>query len=46
MGRELEALAERLADGSMAPLIMHAAGSKKLTARERREIRELLRRRK
>ncbi len=44
VGQQLEALAEKLTDGSLAPLIMHAVASQKLSPRERREIRDLLRR--
>lgn len=45
-GDQLEALAEKLTDGSMVPLILHAVSTKKLTAEERNEIRRLLDRRK
>jgi predicted transcriptional regulator len=42
VGRQLEALAEKLTDGSMVPIIMHVVGNKKLTAEEREQIRRLL----
>jgi BlaI family transcriptional regulator, penicillinase repressor len=41
-GDQLEALAAKLTDGSMVPFILHAVSSKKLTPKERQEIRELL----
>lgn len=43
---QLEALAEKLTDGSFVPFILHAVSAKKLTAEERAEIRRLLDRRK
>jgi BlaI family penicillinase repressor len=42
VGEELEALAEKLTDGSLVPLIMHAVDARKLTAAERRELRAML----
>lgn len=45
VGGQLEALAEKLTEGSIAPLIMHAVESEKLSAEERRAIRKLLDRR-
>ncbi len=39
---ELEKLAERLGDGSIAPLIMNLVEHKRLTKREAAEIRKLL----
>jgi BlaI family transcriptional regulator, penicillinase repressor len=39
---ELEALADRLGDGSIAPLIMHLVEKKRLTRKEATEIRKLL----
>jgi predicted transcriptional regulator len=45
VGEQLESLAKKLTDGSMIPFIMHAVQNAKLTARARREIRELLQRR-
>jgi BlaI family penicillinase repressor len=44
-GNHLEALAEKLTDGSIVPFILHAVESKQLTAKERNEIRRLLDRR-
>ena len=41
-GRQLDAMAAKLTDGSMVPFIMHAVGSPKLTPKERKEIRQLL----
>jgi predicted transcriptional regulator len=41
-GNQLEALAAKLTDGSMVPFILHAVSSKRLSAKERHEIRELL----
>ena len=43
---QLEALADKLTDGSLVPFILHAVGSRKLSAAERDEIRRLLDRRK
>jgi BlaI family transcriptional regulator, penicillinase repressor len=45
-GDQLEALAAKLTDGSMVPFILHAVSSKKLSPKERQEIRELLESRK
>jgi predicted transcriptional regulator len=42
VAKQLEALAERLTDGSLAPLIMQAVSRQRLTAEERRQIRALL----
>ncbi len=42
VGREIESLAEKLTDGSMAPLLMHAVRSAELTEIQRRELRALL----
>jgi predicted transcriptional regulator len=41
-GDQLEALAAKLTDGSMVPFILHAVSSKKLSPKERQEIRDLL----
>jgi predicted transcriptional regulator len=41
-GNQLEALAAKLTDGSMVPFILHAVSSRRLSAKERQEIRELL----
>jgi BlaI family transcriptional regulator, penicillinase repressor len=42
---ELEALAEKLTDGSLVPFILHAVDSKQLSAKERNDIRRILNRR-
>jgi len=42
IGRRLRALAEALCDGSMSPLLTHLVRARKLSAREREEIRALL----
>ena len=44
-GKELEALADRLADGSMAPFLMHLIQEKRLGKKEADEIRKLLKKR-
>src|SRR4051794_2638596 len=44
-GNQLQALAEKLTDGSLVPFIIHAVESKQLSAAERDEIRRLLNRR-
>jgi predicted transcriptional regulator len=41
-GAELEALAEKLSEGSLVPFITHLAKRTRLTEEERREIRALL----
>jgi predicted transcriptional regulator len=41
-GQQLEALADKLTDGSLVPFIMHLVEGKGISPRERREIRELL----
>ena len=41
-GQQLEALAEKLTDGSLVPFILHAVGSRKLSTKERQEIQKLL----
>jgi len=41
-GRQLEAMADKLADGSVAPLLSHLVQSAKLTDAERLELRRLL----
>ena len=43
IGRRLRALAEALCDGSMSPLLTHLVRARKLSAKEREEIRALLR---
>jgi BlaI family penicillinase repressor len=42
VGSELTALADRLGDGSLAPLIMHLVAQKRLTKKEAAEIRRIL----
>ena len=42
VGSELSALADRLGDGSIAPLIMHLVEEKRLTTQEAAEIRSIL----
>jgi predicted transcriptional regulator len=42
IGRRLESVAEKLCDGSLTPLLTNLVRSKRLTARERREIRKLM----
>ncbi len=42
VGSELSALADRLGDGSIAPLIMHLVEEKRLTTQEAAEIRRIL----
>jgi predicted transcriptional regulator len=41
-GRHLEMLAKKVADGSLAPFITHLVHAKKLSAKEKEEIRRLL----
>jgi predicted transcriptional regulator len=41
-GRQLELLAKRVADGSLAPFITHLVQAKRLSAKEKEEIRRLL----
>ena len=42
IGRRLEAVAEKLCGGSLTPLFTNLVRSKRLTPRERREIRKLM----
>jgi BlaI family transcriptional regulator, penicillinase repressor len=42
IGRRLEALADSLCEGSIAPLLMHAARSENLTDRQRRKLLDLI----
>jgi predicted transcriptional regulator len=42
VGSELTALADRLGDGSIAPLILHLVEQKRLTKKEAAEIRRIL----
>ncbi len=41
-GEQLEAMAEKLSDGSLAPFVMHLVNARGLTKQEREEIRKLL----
>ena len=41
-GRQLELLAKKVADGSLAPFITHLVQSERLTEEEKNEIRKLL----
>ncbi len=41
-GQQLETLAEQLTDGSLVPFLMHIVENRKLPARERKAIRDLL----
>ena len=43
-GEQLESLAEKLTDGSLVPFLTHLLDARKISADERREIRELLER--
>jgi predicted transcriptional regulator len=42
VGRQLEAVAEKLSGGSLAPLVMHLVEGRRLTKRERAKLRALL----
>ena len=42
IGRRLQAVAEKLCGGSLTPLLTNLVRSKRLTPRERREIRKLM----
>jgi BlaI family penicillinase repressor len=42
IGRRLQAMAEKLCGGSLTPLLTNLVRSKRLTPRERREIRKLM----
>ncbi|HLN28093.1 MAG TPA: BlaI/MecI/CopY family transcriptional regulator [Gemmataceae bacterium] len=42
IGRRLEAVAQKLCGGSLTPLFTNLVRSKRLTAKERREIRKLM----
>lgn len=42
IGRELRALADKLGEGSLTPVLTHLVRHRKLTAEERRELRRLL----
>jgi BlaI family transcriptional regulator, penicillinase repressor len=41
-GRQLESLAEKLTEGSLVPFVLHFVEGKKISARERKAIRDLL----
>jgi predicted transcriptional regulator len=41
-GYELEAIADKVSEGSMAPFLLHMVSAKKLTRQEASEIRKLL----
>jgi len=41
-GEQLEAMAEKLSDGSLEPFVMHLVNARGLTKKEREEIRSLL----
>ena len=42
VGRQLEAVADKLSGGSLAPLVMHLVEGQRLTKRERSRLRALL----
>jgi predicted transcriptional regulator len=42
IGRRLRALADKLCDGSLAPIVSHLARNKGLTASERKALQELI----
>jgi predicted transcriptional regulator len=42
IGRKLQAVAEKLCGGSLSPLVTNLVRSKRLTPKERREIRKLM----
>ncbi len=41
-GRQLEYMADKLTDGSLAPFIMHLVKGKRLSKKEKEDIRKLL----
>lgn len=41
-GRQMESMAEKLTDGSMAPFIIHLVKGERLSEKEKQEIRDLL----
>lgn len=41
-GGQLESLAEKLTDGSLVPFLMHLMETRRISAKERREIQDLL----
>jgi predicted transcriptional regulator len=42
IGRRLQATAEKLCGGSLTPLLMHLVRARKLSSRERQELRDLI----
>ncbi len=44
LDRQLEAVADKLCDGSLTPLLLHLAGRTSLTEAERRQLRKLIER--
>jgi len=42
IGRRLQATAEKLCGGSLTPILMHLLRARKLTAKERQELRSLI----
>jgi predicted transcriptional regulator len=42
IGRRLQATAEKLCGGSLTPLLMHLVRARKLSARQRHELRQLI----
>ena len=42
LAEELQSMADRVCDGSLAPLVLNLAGKAKLTEHEKRELRKLL----
>ncbi len=42
VGQQLETLADKLTDGSIVPFLTHLMEARKISAKERREIRKLL----
>ncbi len=42
IGRELEAVADKLCEGSLTPLLLHLAGRTNLTDAERKQLRKLI----
>jgi predicted transcriptional regulator len=42
IGRRLQAMAEQLCGGSMTPLLTHLVKTRRLSARERQDLRELI----
>ena len=44
-GQQLESLADKLTDGSLVPFLTHLMDARKISAKQRRELRDLLDRR-